>query len=577
MATALKKRLIERGFSEIVARIVAGRIDQLPENIDQFFFTENRKMPFANERMKGIDTAVERIKVANKRCQRIGILTDYDVDGITAHAIIYETLVDIIGVPKEKVQHIIGHRLTEGYGVSEKLVDRILSAGKKKYPHLIITADCGSSDELQIKRLKEAGIDVIVTDHHIIPPEGVPVSAVVTVNPNQTGCSYPDKEVAGCFVAWFLMCHLRSKIATLFDKEMSDMASFLDLVALGSVADVVSLFSPVNRYVIKNGLKRINDHKPRGCFTAYRMLTGNDKPLTVTDLGFGIGPRINAQSRMNDPYEALSYVLLKNAERSLIHLKTLDDHNSERKQVERKMTAIAMKRVNNTDNGHVIYHDTFHAGVQGIVASRIVEKTGKPTVIFSPRREDASTWTGSCRSIPKIHIKDALDYVSVNSSGVLLKYGGHSGAAGVTIKANRLLAFQDLFNEAIDDQLEDNETLGPVLLTDGNLDPEDINIETFHKIERLQPFGRGFEAPVFSGKFFVDTVTAMGNPKIHLRLALRQKNKCWTAVWFRALDKETDDMPVNINQYVQCAYTLNQNEWNGNTTLQLIIQELTSL
>ncbi|MCP3850029.1 MAG: single-stranded-DNA-specific exonuclease RecJ [Gammaproteobacteria bacterium] len=518
--------------------------------------------------------AVKRIAEAIKNSEIIGLLTDYDVDGITSHAILLHSLRDFFGVPKENIQHLIGHRIDDGYGISQGLVDRILQSDI--LPDLIITADCGSSDERQIIQLKEKGIDLIVTDHHAIPQEGIPQSAIATINPTRDDCSYPDSTIAGCMVAWLLMSSLRAQLLStnIIAANSPKLSSLLDFVALGTVADAVSLSSPINRAVVNVGLKVMNQLQ-RPCWQAIKQLLDRDfQAFTAEDLGFQIGPRINARSRMSDPYMALHYLSTASLPDSSRFLSELDLDNQTRKDTEKDMLDIAFvlakEQLKTQKWSLIIYSESFHAGVQGIVASRLMEKFGRPVIVLSPTN-DINRLTGSARTIPGVHIRDAIEHVANHSSDLVLGFGGHKGAAGLKLNSSGVSEFTTQFDQAVELQLNPDDDLRPVIYTDGELEESELSFQTIAELKYLEPFGREFEVPVFEGDFKVQSIRVIGSEGNHLMIQLATESQSFRAVWFRALEKKNDPFPFVQGQFVRVVYQLKENFFRGNFSIQLHI------
>lgn len=561
------------GFTDIQANIVAGRAGESVDELEQILFTALKNLHHP-KLLKDCRKASKRIIDSVRNDEKIGILTDYDVDGICSHVVVYYSLL-LFGVRQKKIESLIGHRMTDGYGVSSNLVNKILDLQEK--PELIITADCGTSDEEKIKKLKKGGIEVIVTDHHAVPQEGVPGSAFATINPMQNDCAYPDKYISGCMVSWLLMCQIRNDLIekNFLDENTPKLGGLLDFVSLSTVADAVSLFSATNRAVVKSGLQVINK-KQRPCWKAMRKLVGKGESglFSVEDLGFQIAPRINARSRMADPYAALYFFLSENEEKAAHYLGKLEQCNDERKATEQTMNqkahTYAHKLHAAQKNSIVIADQDFHAGVQGIVASRIVDSFGKPTIVMSPI-SGGEVLSGSARSIDGIHIRNMLQEVDTAEPGLLLSYGGHRGAAGLKIRAADFDTFSDLFEKAISAHTGDKKLL-PIILTDGVLNNELMTLATVSEIEKLLPFGREFEEPVFEGVFKVSQSKFVGADPVHLSLQLEKEGKSYKGIWFRAVQKHGDESPINCGNTVKCAYKLKLNEFRGRQSLQIFVE-----
>ncbi len=563
---------LEAGLSPLLAHIIAGRLPDLDGDIQRIIKPALKYIDHP-EQLKDADRAAERIADAVMQRQRIGILTDYDVDGVTSHAVIYRTLTEYFGFPKSQIDSLIGHRIRDGYGISVNLIERILAGNP--LPDVIITADCGSSDEPRIARLKAAGIDVIVTDHHALSIEGPPPSAYAMVNPTRADCSYPDATIAGCMAAWLLLSYLRGKLIErgYLPSTAPKLARELDYVSLGTVADCVSIGTAINRAVVTIGLKQLNRFD-RPCWRVIRLLLGRQgQDFREEDLAFQIGPRINARSRLDDPYAALRYLLADTDEEARRYLAMLDLDNQDRKIIERDMVEMARRQAEEQiGRGRlslVIYLEDGHAGVQGIVASRLVDAFGRPAIVLCNTAEPLHL-TGSARSIRELHLRDVLQQVADAQPELFIKFGGHRGAAGLTIYRSLLAVFQEAFEQAVRAQLGE-QTLAPAIWTDGPLPEEAIALETLRELDQLQPYGREFEAPVFEGRFYVDSVRVVGADPIHLMLILRTERKAYDAVWFRALEKAGDPPPLAVGEMVRCTYRLSSRDYRGERNLRLMI------
>ncbi|NNF17347.1 MAG: single-stranded-DNA-specific exonuclease RecJ [Gammaproteobacteria bacterium] len=560
------------GLSDLVARIIAGRV----QNIDGSF------APFLKPSLSYLDdplllsdmnTARNRLVEAIKGGEKIGVVTDYDVDGITSHTLIRETLVQDFGVPDAQVTGFIGHRLTEGYGLSEPVCKRVLAVA----PAVVITADCGSSDEARIAVLKAAGIDVIVTDHHGFPAAGPPASALATVSPAHPESRYPDTAIAGCTVAWLLMCMVRAALieAGVIDASAPKLTRHLDLVSLGTVADAVSLFSSNNRALVMAGLAIMN-RLERPCWQALANLLERPPqvPFSIDDLGFQIGPRINARGRMEDPFAAWHFLAAteQNVARQL--LLELDDNNRQRRAMEKSMVQSAREQVAATltpaQQTIVVYDDTYHAGVQGIVASRLLDSFGRVTCVMSPGSE-AGLISGSLRSVAAVDVGQALREVHKRHPRLLHRFGGHRAAAGVSVPVAQLAQFQAALDAAVADQLGDT-LLGPVLYSDGELAADELTLTTWQELQQLSPYGRGFEKPLFDGMFEVLQVRAVGADPVHLSLNLRAGQHKVRGIWFSALDAAGDTLPFSNGSAIRCVYELQPDSYRGGAAMQLIVR-----
>ncbi|WP_425268709.1 single-stranded-DNA-specific exonuclease RecJ [Halomonas aestuarii] len=560
-------------MTELQARVLAGRIQGYQGELAPLVSPSLRHLAHP-ERLTDARRAAERIAQAVVDGEHIGILTDYDVDGITSHVVIRRTLVELFGVPEARLHSLIGHRIHDGYGISLPLVERTLSLSPR--PSLVITADCGSSDEPRIARLKAAGVDVVVSDHHALPLEGPPASAYATVNPTREDCDYPDPTIAGCMVAWLVMSLARQVLVEwgVLAPATPKLSPWLSYVALGTVADCVSLGdSATNRAVVHHGLTLIN-RMEAACWRAMAARLGADSvPFDAETLGFQMGPRINARSRLDDPYAALHFMLAADDTVAQRHLETLDQDNQSRKAIEAEMAqearTLALPALAADAPAIVVYLEDGHPGVQGIVASRLVQAFGRPALVLTPAAAPGML-TGSGRSIEGLHLRDALQRTFELAPETLPRFGGHRGAAGVGVPAEHLEGFRAAFLQAVGEQLGDAE-LRPRILTDGELSPHQLSLATLDELERLGPYGREFDAPLFEGEFLVEALRPVGADGSHLMLELSAGPASRKAIWFRALTP--GEVPAfGVGATLHCAFKLNRNRWRGRESLQLMLE-----
>jgi single-stranded-DNA-specific exonuclease len=566
-----------RGLPEVQARILAGRV-RARERLDRIAMPRLAGLADPRE-LRDLDRGAARVADAIMAGEACAAVCDYDVDGITSAAILRGALVDHFGLAEDRFQVLIGHRIHDGYGLSEPLTERLLALEPR--PPVVITADCGSADEHRIARLSAAGIAVIVTDHHAIPAEGIPGSAFAVINPTREDCDYPDPTIAGCAVAFMLAAQVRRLLLERghLPPDAPRLSGLLDFVALGTVADCVSLASPVNRALVKAGLQRMN-RLARPCWRAMHSLLGRGptEGFSTEDLGYQIGPRINGASRMASPDTARAFVLAATDSDARAALEELDRHNLERRETERVMTRLAQALAEPLAAagrlGLALQAPEFHQGVQGIVASRMVEAFGRPTAVLSPAR-DAGVLSGSARSVPGIHLRDALQQVADEVPGIFRSMGGHAAAAGFRLNADRFPDFERLFDAAIRTQAGTRE-LQPCLFTDGTLESGMLHLETLAEIEGLSPFGRGFEAPVFEGSFAVRGSRRVGAERQHMALRLQPSpdGAELRAIWFNARIGEQPAPEPAPGSQVYCAYRLTENRFRGRSSLELVVETL---
>lgn len=570
----LKNLLLSEGVPSLAAQVLASR--PLPVNNTSCLSVFSPKLaaldsPFL---LKDMDVAVERLMLAIKRKEIIGLETDHDCDGQTSHAVLFESLTSILGVRDHNIQSYIGHRMEEGYGLSEKLCERILNAHPR--PSLIITADNGSSDEARIARLKAEGIDVIVTDHHQLPVEGPPKSALACINPTRDDCTFPDSLIAGCMVAWLFMAAVRNKMieSHMLAPTVPSMSQVLDFVAVGTVADCVSLARSINnRAVVQFGLKLIQKMQ-RPCWQALAPLLG-EREVCSQDLGFLIGPMLNSDGRLGDAFQSVNFLLSKERTEAEPWAESLWQANNERKAIQKVITDKALLEaatlVEKGWQSLVIYlKEDGHAGIHGISASRIKDRFGRPTILFSPKLNEPGVITGSARSIDGLNMREALQQVAEREPSLLIGFGGHSGAAGLALFEQNLLTFQLAFENVIKEMIgRDKIEIGPVIYSDGELEPYEITLESVQVLRQLEPFGREFDYPQFEVKARVVSQRIIGQDQTHLKLNLEIAPRQWVeAIWFQAMDEE-GLMPVQVGEAYRFLVQLQENNFRGQVRLQL--------
>lgn len=545
---------LEAGLDPLLARIIAARPFLIDESPDAQLAPKLRALD-APRQLADIDKAVARLASALAQREVIGIETDHDCDGQTSHAVIYTVLVEFFQHPVTHVRSYIGHRLQEGYGLSAALTKRILADEPR--PQLIITADNGSSDEEQIAQLKAQGIDVIVTDHHEIPAEGIPKSALAVINPTRKDCHYPDPCIAGCMVAWLFMAATRQYLIQQEKREIPSLAACLDFVAVGTIADCVSIArSRNNRAVVSYGMKLIaQGHRP--CWRA--LLPTLSEPISSDDLGFKIGPLLNSDGRLSSALGSVSFLLAQDDGEAQQWVSYLKDQNQLRKTIQDKVTQLALAQAQLQykagKSSLCLFLEEGHAGVHGISASRIKDLFGRPVVVLCPKIEDPQLLTGSARSIDGAHLRQILEQIAILAPGVLLRYGGHQGAAGLTLYRDRLEQFALLFEQVVTAEVQ-RDRLGPVIWTDGELALEKINLSYIRELNNnLEPFGREFESPNFELTGNVVSLTLMGQTKVHARVGIAVDGLWFEGVWFHCRAAEHHPLPVVIGQRVCAVFT----------------------
>jgi single-stranded-DNA-specific exonuclease len=496
--------------------------------------------------------------------QKLLIVADYDADGATACS------VGLLGLRAlgADVSYIIPDRQIHGYGLTPTVVDLAM----KHMPDYLITVDNGIAAHAGISYANEKGIPVLVTDHHL-PGETHPDARVI-VNPSQHGCLFPSKHMAGCGVIWYVLWALQNVMIEegLLDLDFNfDISSLLPIVAVGTIADVVSL-DYNNRTLVNLGLRMIREGKgPHGIDALSKIAKRNPEVLATSDIAFGVAPRINAAGRLESMDAGVECLTSLTEVTALSLAQELDKINSDRKERETTMSEQAItqlvKDVKEDRKSIALYSDDWHIGIIGIVAGRLKEKHWRPTFVLAKGSDEskANEIKGSGRSIPGFHLRDALVWIDTKYPDILLKFGGHAMAAGVTVRASMLEAFQDAFEEVAQLWLTDD-ALQQKIDTDGPLAVEHMTLETVAQI-RQEVWGQGFPAPVFHDVFEIEKAQMIGKDKKTLKLYLRKGDKVFEAVKF----KHTDGIPIG---HVDVLYKLDVNDYNGNRSLQLMVEHL---
>lgn len=568
-----EQEALQAGINPLVARIIAARpfLEKRSPH-DQLY--PKLKMLDNPGSLADMEKAIARLLMALENQEIIGIETDHDCDGQTSHAVLYTALTEHFGHPPSHIRSYIGHRLKEGYGLSASVAARIIHDEPK--PHLIITADNGSQDEAQIALLKAANIDVIVTDHHEIPNEGIPQSAVAVINPTREDCPYPDRYIAGCMVAWLFMAATRQALAQKTGKEIRSLVDCLDYVAVGTIADCVSIARSINnRAVVSYGMKLI-EQGSRPCWRALQPVLS--LPLSSEDLGYKIGPLLNSDGRLSSAFGSVSFLLAPDEEEAKRWVSHLQAQNLSRKEVQEKITKLALTQAliqyQQGKSSLCLFLEDGHAGVHGISASRVKDAFGRPVVILCPKAEDPELLTGSARSIEGVHIRNIFQTVSDRYPEIMVRFGGHQGAAGLTLMRKNLPRFAEALEEVLQEQVV-SELLGPVIWTDGLLPIEHVNLDFISELNNLlEPFGREFEPPTFETQGKVLSISLMGQTKVHARLGLMIDEVWLEAVWFHCKESQEQPMPVAIGEEVKLVFSPKLQTFRGERQLSCQIIHL---
>ncbi len=511
--------------------------------------------------------------------KRLLIIADFDVDGATSCALVKLAL-ESMGA--EYVSYLVPDRFKFGYGLTTKIVD----VAAEYSPDIIITVDNGISSIDGVERANALGIDVLITDHHL-PAKTLPEAKAI-VNPNQPGCSFPSKALAGVGVAFYLLLAVRKQLRELgwFSQgQVSEpnLSQFLDLVALGTIADIVPL-DHCNRILVKQGLKRIRGGQCRaGILALLNLANRESNRIQASDLGFYVGPRLNAAGRLDDMSVGIECLLSEETDTALEFATILDALNRERREIEGTMQEQALNTLEklfqneklheSVNFGLCLYQSEWHQGIIGLLASRIKDKIHRPVIVFADVDPEIDTdeLKGSARSISGLHLKDILDSIATNNPQLLQKFGGHAMAAGMTIKKQHLQEFSTAFDAAVavemGGQLTDN-----IIWSDGELSANEISIELAREIRCAGPWGQAFEEPAFHGNFNVLSSRVLAGK--HLKLQL--ENHCGNNVDAIAFSVNEELLDIEFSR-VKLLYKLNVNYFRQQESLQLMIEHIVLL
>ena len=539
----VKQLAEELGVNEIVAHLLVLRGITNYEDAKKFFRPQISHLhnPFL---MKGMQNAVDRIELALKKGEKILIYGDYDVDGTTSVSMMFCFLSRFT----DKIGYYIPDRYDEGYGISFKGID---FAQTEEYS-LIIALDCGIRAVKQIEYASVKEIDFIICDHHT-PGVNIP-RAISILNPKQEDCNYPFKELSGCGVGFKLI----QAISDQRDIDFNEIGEYLDLLAVSIGADIVEM-TDENRVLAFFGMKIINQ-SPRSGLKALIEKSGKTGVLSISDVVFGIAPRINAAGRIDHGKRAVQILVESNLDKARELSEGIENHNIERKELDQNITKEALEMIDENKKSTVVYSKSWHKGVVGIVASRLIEKHYKPTIVLS---EKDGELTGSARSVKGFNLYDAL----LKCEHLLEKFGGHKYAAGLTVKKQNLDSFIKEFEKVVAATITKDQLVAEIEV-DMQIELDEINDKLYRIIKQFAPFGPMNRTPNFITKLVTDSGKGrkVGEDKTHLRLTLNNSNKDLVSIGFgmgEDFDKITENKPFDI------CYSIDENTWKGQTSLQL--------
>lgn len=528
------------------------------------------------DKLMGIEAAAELIYQHLQQQNRILILGDFDADGATSSALAVSAL-NAFGATQ--VKYLVPNRFEYGYGLTAEIVE----VAKQWQPKLLITVDNGISSIEGVAAAKAANIDVLITDHHL--PAAILPAADAIVNPNQKGDHFPSKHLAGVGVIFYVMSAVRRLLSQknwFIENHIPEpnMTQFLDLVALGTVADVVTL-DQNNRILVQQGLRRIRaNHCRPGIKALLDIAKRTQHKISSMDLAFAIGPRLNAAGRLDDMSIGIECLLAKDETSALALATQLDELNRERREIETEMqqqALVALKKLDLKKNlpiGLCIYDETWHQGVIGILAARIKEQFHRPVIAFAKASETSADEAdgnevikGSARSIKGLHIRDVLDAIASQHPNLITKFGGHAMAAGLSLPLANYAKFSELFDLEVKKHLTEADLRNDVL-SDGELELADFNLATAELLQAAGPWGQNFPEPLFDGEFQIISQRLVGNK--HLKMVLGLPNQ--SHIDAIAFNINVEAWPNHRCEKIRAAYRLDINEYMGRQSLQLLIE-----
>ncbi len=546
----------------VLNRVYSARGITSPDDLE---LTLQTLLPYHS--MSGISEAVAALVPVVTQGRRLLVVGDFDADGATSTAVALRALA-MMGATD--VGYLVPNRFDFGYGLTPELVD----VARDMSPDLIMTVDNGIAALQGVAAANAAGIPVVVTDHHLAGDQ-LP-EALAIVNPNQPGCEFPSKAACGCTVVFYLMLALRAELQRqgAFPAGAPNLAVLIDLVALATVADVVPL-DRNNRILVEQGLRRIRAGQAQAGVRALLQVSGRSaERITAADFGFALGPRINAAGRLDDMSLGIECLLTDDEQKALTIATELDAFNRERRQIEQGMQQEALALLDDSAvapqerAGVCLWQENWHQGVIGILASRIKEKVYRPVIAFASA--DNGELKGSARSIPGLHIRDALDLLDRRHPGLIVKFGGHAMAAGLTLRAGVFDEFAQAFDQVCRTLMSDD-ALEERIDTDGELRPAEFSLELAEQLRWGGPWGQGFPEPVFEGWFRLVQQRIVGERHLKMVLQPRHSDLAMDAIWFNI---DTTAWPDYQREEVHCVFQLDVNEFRGARTVQLVIRHL---
>ncbi|MDV2469207.1 single-stranded-DNA-specific exonuclease RecJ [Acinetobacter chinensis] len=547
-----------QGVSPFIAQILARRGVESEQQL------ELKLKHLLAPAMKGLDQAIQLMDQAIDQQKKIVIVGDYDADGATSTALMVLALREM----GAQVQYLVPDRFKYGYGLTPAIADL---AQVTAQPELLITVDNGISSHAGVEQAQANGMQVIITDHHLTTKDTPAAEAVV--NPNQLGCDFPSKALAGVGVAFYVLANLSSHRAKQ-NKSTAKMTQYLDLIALGTYADVASL-DYNNRILVDAGVKKIQQNLCRPGISALLDIAGREPAeLKASDLGFVLGPRINAAGRMDTMDIGIECLLAADMQTAYAFARQLNDLNVERRQVESQMKQEALTELDALQFDQeklpaalIMFNEQWHQGVIGIVAGRLKEQFHRPSIVFAAD-QDGVHIKGSARSIEGIHIRDCIEMVAEQHPHLISHFGGHAAAAGLTIRKEHFEEFSQLFEQLIASM--DETLFQAILWTDGILPASEFQLSTVDFLQHLSPWGQKFPSPVFEGEFQVVDYRWLKETHLKLQLVL-ENGQGVDAIAFGAAEKYQFDA---MNSKVRLVYELDKNTFNGHTRLQLRVLHL---